>query len=869
MKKTIDIFFVALSLCFGPMLFAQADSLEKSTEIEQLVITGVTDIAKDRKTPVAATTVKEAKIVERLGNQEFPEILNTTPSVYVTKTGGFGASEIKIRGFGNQNIAVMINGIPVNDMENGTVYWSNWAGLSDVTSSMQIQRGLGSSKLAISSVGGTINILTRAADKKREGNVTVSMGNNGYLKTLFSYNTGKNEKGWSTSILMARTAGAMYVDGTDFEGYNYYLALGYRPTNKKHDFQFTFTGAPQWHMNSYQSTISDYMKYGENGKPNRRYNPSWGYLNGKKYSRYNNFYSKPIASFNWDWNMSSQSKLSTVAYASWGRGGGTNTNGKINGKTLDQLPRTSDGLIRYDDIFAWNQGQIIPDFTNNSGIAIANNTPGIASSNNGIVGGANLNAHDWYGLLTNFQHKINEELNFSVGVDTRYYYAYRPGAIYDLLGNSRYIEKGDANRPDGYPVTNTIEARPSANPFVSPLKDNSKIAYRNINGEVFWYGGFGQLEYSKNNFTVFTQGAISNQGVQRINNWVIDGITEQQGKKVNRKTGFKNVLGYNIKGGGNYNINERNNVFANIGYYSRQPYAAAIYPNNQQILNPNLTNEKVFSIEAGYGYRSPRLKIHLNAYRTMWKDRFQRKSGLDVTDNSGNLYSNAFAEVSGITQLHYGAEIEALYKLHKKIELEGMVSLGNWKYVGNSTGTIYDQNYHPINVRENNNVTRLALDGVRVENAPQFTTSFTLNIKPVNRFKVFANWRYVDLLYANYNINDFDISQNTTTYTSPGSEYGALRLPGYNLFDLGISYRFKIGSGESIILGANVYNILDTEYISKSMTNIQSNLTRKNFRTDTEYQNYLNVPLYKGIKQSNSVYFGFGRTWATSVSFRF
>jgi hypothetical protein len=36
----------------------------------------------------------------------------------------------------------MINGVPVNDMENGAVYWSNWAGLSDVTSA-NVQRGLG------------------------------------------------------------------------------------------------------------------------------------------------------------------------------------------------------------------------------------------------------------------------------------------------------------------------------------------------------------------------------------------------------------------------------------------------------------------------------------------------------------------------------------------------------------------------------------------------------------------------------------------------------------------------------------------------------------------------------------------------------
>ena len=43
----------------------------------------------------------------------------------------------------NNNIAVMINGVPVNDMETGWVYWSNWSGLADVTNKMQVQRGLG------------------------------------------------------------------------------------------------------------------------------------------------------------------------------------------------------------------------------------------------------------------------------------------------------------------------------------------------------------------------------------------------------------------------------------------------------------------------------------------------------------------------------------------------------------------------------------------------------------------------------------------------------------------------------------------------------------------------------------------------------
>ena len=142
--------------------------LTSDNTLDEVVVTGVIDIAKERETPVAVSTIRAVDIQEKLGSQEFPEILNATPSVYATKSGGgFGDSRINIRGFDQRNTAVMINGMPVNDMENGWVYWSNWAGLSDVTSAMQVQRGLGSSKLAISSVGGTINVITRTSEQKK------------------------------------------------------------------------------------------------------------------------------------------------------------------------------------------------------------------------------------------------------------------------------------------------------------------------------------------------------------------------------------------------------------------------------------------------------------------------------------------------------------------------------------------------------------------------------------------------------------------------------------------------------------------------------------------------------------------------------
>jgi outer membrane receptor for ferrienterochelin and colicin len=63
----------------------------------------------------------------------------------------------------------MVNGQPVNSVEDGLVFWSNWSGMADVSQGIEVQRGLGASKLAISSVGGTINIITKTTEAKKGG----------------------------------------------------------------------------------------------------------------------------------------------------------------------------------------------------------------------------------------------------------------------------------------------------------------------------------------------------------------------------------------------------------------------------------------------------------------------------------------------------------------------------------------------------------------------------------------------------------------------------------------------------------------------------------------------------------------------------
>ena len=153
MKK----FFSLLAIFTASFAVAQAQQevdTMLTTELEEVVVSSrVIDVAKERVTPVAVSTVSAKDISLKVGNLEFPEIMNSTPGVYATKTGGgYGDSRISLRGFDQRNTSFLINGQPVNDMENGRVFWSNWQGLTDVASGIQIQRGLGASRLAVPSV---------------------------------------------------------------------------------------------------------------------------------------------------------------------------------------------------------------------------------------------------------------------------------------------------------------------------------------------------------------------------------------------------------------------------------------------------------------------------------------------------------------------------------------------------------------------------------------------------------------------------------------------------------------------------------------------------------------------------------------------
>lgn len=810
--------------------------VESGDILDEVVIKGLIDVAKDRQTPVAKSTIKAAEIQEKLGSQEFPEILNNTPSVYATKSGGgFGDARINIRGFSQENIAVLINGVPVNDMENGRVFWSNWAGLSDVTTAMQVQRGLGSSKLAISSVGGTINIITKSTDLNEGGSITSSVGNNGYFKNVFSYNTGQNENGFAASFLLSRTAGDGYVQGTQFEGYNYFIGLGWDKGD--HNFQFMLTGAPQVHNQRTTSffnaaTIGQYLQFG------KKYNFNHGYLNGEEFNWRQNFYHKPLTSLNWTWEVSENSTLTTSAYLSFGRGGGTGDIGRLGGNfaSSSRFRDPATGHVLWDEIVKSNSGQggtFSNGFTFNNlpdpstGQFIVNDdelqstaVPAGLQRRNGFIRRASINSHNWVGVLSNFNTQVNENLSLDFGIDLRSYTGIHYRRVDNLLGADGYRDNDDINNPL---AIQGIEYSSDIGSLWNVFRDTDseqKINYWN-DGKVRWLGVFGQLEYVGDEVSVFVQAAASQQGFKRIDYF------NYLNSDPARETGWENILGGNIKAGLNWNIDENHNVFGNAGYYSKQPFFDAIFLNFRNDINPDPRNEKIIGMELGYGYTSEKFRANVNLYRTQWKDRF-----ISIGFGAGN------ADIQGVEQVHTGVELDFTYDITENVRLVGMTSIGDWKYAGNPSGTAFDNNAMAVGTVD------LFLDDVKVGDAAQFTGRMGIDIDVTEDFSIDYSQRFVDKLFAQINAEDFD---------DPNHQ-GSLQLPGYSLADLGMTYRFNFADDSRLNLRLNVNNLWNTEYIAESQTNIFADAGDSTFQ---------------GVNIRNKAFFGFGTTWNFTVRYSF
>ena len=725
-----------------------------STSIGLKEVAVMSSYGIDRKTPAAISSVTTKFAAENLGSQELPELLKVTPSAFITKSGGgLGDSRINIRGFDQKNVAVLINGVPVNDMESGWVYFSNWAGIGDALKQMQVQRGLGASKLAIQSVGGTMNIITKTTDAEKGGSFQQSLTDYGQSKSVLSLSTGNTKRG-AFSFVGSTTQGNGYIQGTYSKAYSYFLSYA-KDLGKNHKIQAIALGAPQEHgQRSSRLTPAEYAKYGV------KYNKDLYVVNGELKNININYYHKPIFSLNDYWTINDKTSITTSVYASIGHGGGS---GAI-GSYASTIVRDAEGHLLFDPQVAINKAS-----TTGTKYGIRNS----------------INNHNWFGALSTLNHKLSNTLDLTLGLDARSYKGTHFREMRDLIGGSYYKD-----------IFNTkVTVDPNASDYIDIRKitpTNNRIAYDN-DGLVKYGGTFGQLEYSKDKLSAFVQGAISQTSYQRADRYYVN-AAEKLSEKVK-------ITGYNYKGGFNYNLNDKHNVFVNAGQYSRAPYfsfifngaspATATAVNSGNAVNANIKNEQATAYEAGYGFRSRAFRLKVNAYHTEFKNRSLTSPLL--TNADGTQYR---ALIVGQGAVHKGIEIEGALKLTKKIDVNGFASFGDWKWKGNATATLRDE-IKNVDVKTN-----IYSDGLYVGDQPQTQIGGYVRYQVTKNLDASFTGTFNDKYYAYY---------DPSARTNPAVTKQPYKLAAYGVADARIGYKFKLHKFP-VYAQYQVYNLFDENY---------------------------------------------------------
>lgn len=822
-----------------------------SMTIDEVIITA--DVARSRKTPVAFTNIKPIVIEQELAGQDIPMILNSTPGVYATQQGGGdGDARITIRGFNQRNLAVMIDGIPVNDMENGWVYWSNWFGLDAVTRTMQVQRGLGASQLALPSVGGTINILTKGIDAKAQTSIKQEIDSQGKFRTSLSFTSGKLKNGWGVTLAGSYKRGNGWVDNTFSEGWFYYGKIEKR--TKNHLFTLSAMGAPQVHdQRNFKRPISAYdTTYAKNlgvdlkllRETNNeynifdkgvQYNQHWGSLKRDRnnsnasseiLAEITNAYHKPQFTLRDFWTVNERLTISNSLYLSIGKGGGDSPTSYIDDNQLYQDPEHPYyGQINWQKIYDVNC-KPIPGI----GILPIDNhySDSLYKSSNYMI--RRHNEHFWYGLLSKLTYKISNDFKLSGGIDLRSYKGVHYATVRDLLGGDYAVDESDTR----YDYMDPTEAM--------KFKGDTLQFYND--GLVRWGGLFAQGEYTNEKLSTFLNLTTALSSYNKI-----DYFNQSE-------SGWKNSMGFTAKTGANYNLTEHSNVFLNLGYLSRvRPYNY-FYQGYTTNWAKELGNELIKAIEVGYTYASPRLSVFVNMYYTRWENKpinsVKTETVLQPGDPGyveGEVEPvRVYAYIPGMDARHMGIELDFTYKILHNLEFQGTMSLGDWIWDSYVDSVQFFIEEGPNQDEPLQKTISFDARGIHVGDAAQAQLGSSLRYEPFKGFYINLRQTYFAKYYSDFN------PESTTG--EDGQVVDSWKLPAFNLFDLHTGYSFKpFKDGKTrISLSFSLLNALNTTYAWDARNN----------DSRSPYSNLNNFDA-----ASATVFFGMGRRFNTSLRITF
>ena len=247
---------------------------DKAEKLDSVV---VSSSRAGRNTPVTFTMIGKDELQRSNPLNSLPMNLALQPSVISVNEGGtgLGYSKMTVRGSKGSQINVTLNGITLNDAESQEVFWVNIPALSSMISSVQLQRGLGTSANGAGAFGASINMSTASVSSSPEASAQLSAGSYGTFTSTFTVGTGLMKSGLYFNAAYSRALTDGYIRNAYADVQSAMAVLGWMKGNNS--LRLTYLMGDQKTGITWEGiSLEQYER-------DRRYNPA-----GEYYDQYGN-----------------------------------------------------------------------------------------------------------------------------------------------------------------------------------------------------------------------------------------------------------------------------------------------------------------------------------------------------------------------------------------------------------------------------------------------------------------------------------------------------------------------------------------------------------------------------------------------------
>ncbi len=651
------------------------------------------ELDNEKKQDNASFVFTESQLGEDEDMTQNVIMMNSNSNVYTSNVGYLWSPvRFKFRAYSSQYSDIYMNGVQVNNLENGQFNYSTIGGMNDATRNQDAATPFEVNAFGMSSIGGSSNYDFRASNYAAGNKVTLSGLNRNYtLRAMYTYGTGLTKKGWAffgTVGYRWANMNTAAVDGTFYNSLGYFLSAQ-KVINENHSLNLATWGNPTERAQQGASTDEAYWLAND-----RQYNPYWGYQNGeKRASRVVNNY-EPSVLLTWDYKINERMKLTTSAFTKYAKYSSTRLN--YNGQ--NPAPDYWKNFPSYnydvwsntgtaDEYAAWEKSR---DYWMSSirhrqidfdKLYFANQQLNTTGHDAVYWIEAKHNDHLANSLGSTFDWSIDNSTKFQVGLQLANNKGYHYSTMEDLLGGA-YFHNVNTYAQGRY-ASNDSEIQYDLNNPNGVVREGDKMRYDYdiISQNAKAWASFVKDKGISHNYLSVKMGATQMWRNGHMLNGFYDPAKGWAKNASYGKSGKAHFLDGGFKVGSTLNLGKGNSVSMGVGYEARAPRASVAFESPEMNNNfvPNLKKEKIFSAELGYALNCSWARLNLTGYYTHTYD------GTDWQNfYFDDVNSFTYVSLTGLEKDYYGAELGVTFKVTSNFDINVTGTMAEAKYTSNS-----------------------------------------------------------------------------------------------------------------------------------------------------------------------------------------